>query len=161
MQEQGLSLYLLGGRPGIADGVREWMAATYPGLIVVGARDGYFHPEDEPGVIEDIAGSQADVLLVAFGVPRQDLWIDHNLPDLGVRVAMGVGGLFDFYSGRIDRAPQWVREIGFEWLFRVIQEPGRMWKRYFVGNAVFLAHIYAEKLFRTAPHGRESANKGE
>jgi N-acetylglucosaminyldiphosphoundecaprenol N-acetyl-beta-D-mannosaminyltransferase len=69
---------------------------------------------------------------------------------------VGVGGLFDFYSGRIDRAPQWVREIGFEWAFRLVQEPGRMWKRYVVGNFGFLIHVWQEKLFNTTPHHRRA-----
>ncbi len=84
-----------------------------------------------------------------FGAPRQDLWINHHLNELGVKLAFGVGGLFDFYSGRIERAPQWLREMGFEWLYRFYQEPGRMWKRYFVGNAVFLSRVIRERISRS------------
>lgn len=152
-------LYLLGAKPGIAEAVKDWIAERYPDTVVAGFQDGYYAPEDEPEVIARIAASNATILMVAFGVPRQDVWIAENLDRLGVRVAMGVGGLFDFYSGKVDRAPQWVREIGFEWLFRVIQEPGRMWRRYFVGNAVFLAHVWQEKLFGKTPHGRRPSSK--
>jgi len=89
-----------------------------------------------------VAGARSFiVLLVAFGAPRQDKWIHSHLGETGVKVAMGVGGLFDFYSGRIPRAPLWLREAGGEWLYRFYQEPRRMWRRYFVGNVVFLWHV--------------------
>jgi N-acetylglucosaminyldiphosphoundecaprenol N-acetyl-beta-D-mannosaminyltransferase len=137
----GLGIYLLGARPGVAAAVAEWVGSHYPATEVSGFRDGYFKPEEEPEVIRGIAASGASVLLVAFGAPRQDVWIRRNLQATGVKVAMGVGGLFDFYSGRIPRAPVWMREIGAEWLYRFIQEPRRMWRRYFVGNAVFLWRV--------------------
>ena len=146
LKDTGKSLYLLGARPGVPEDVREWILRNYPGTRVAGCRDGYFRPDQEEEVVRAIAESGADVLLVAMGVPSQDLWIGRNLDRLGVKVAMGVGGLFDFYSGRIPRAPLWVREIGMEWFYRVYQEPGRMWKRYFVGNAVFLFHVYKERI---------------
>ncbi len=93
-----------------------------------------------------VRDSGADLLLVALGAPRQDLWIKKNIASTGARVAMGVGGLFDFYSGRIPRAPLWMREIGMEWFYRFTQEPGRLWKRYFVGNAVFLYRVIKERI---------------
>lgn len=137
----GFGIYLLGARPGIAALVAKWIEEHYPAARVAGFRDGYFKPEEEPGVVRDIAASGASVLLVAFGAPRQDLWVRRHLTASGVKVAMGVGGLFDFYSGRIPRAPVWMREIGAEWLYRFIQEPRRMWRRYFVGNVVFLWRV--------------------
>ena len=85
-------------------------------------------------------------LLVAMGVPHQELWIRRNLSKLGAKVAIGVGGLFDFYSGRIPRAPMWVREIGMEWFYRFSQEPSRLWKRYLIGNNVFLFHVLQSRL---------------
>ena len=138
-------IYLLGARPGVADAVGKWIAEHYPGVVISGCRDGYFSAGDEPAVIAQIAQSGAAVLLVAFGAPRQDIWIRRNLHATGVKVAMGVGGLFDFYSGRIPRAPVWMREIGMEWFYRFIQEPRRMWRRYFVGNAVFLWRVMRER----------------
>jgi N-acetylglucosaminyldiphosphoundecaprenol N-acetyl-beta-D-mannosaminyltransferase len=141
----GAGLYLLGARPGVADKVREWVAEHHPGVIVSGCRDGYFSAAEEPAVISAIAQSGAAVLLVAFGAPRQDVWIRRHLQATGVKVAMGVGGLFDFYSGRIPRAPVWMREIGMEWFYRFMQEPRRMWRRYFVGNAVFLWRVMRER----------------
>jgi N-acetylglucosaminyldiphosphoundecaprenol N-acetyl-beta-D-mannosaminyltransferase len=137
----GAGVFLLGAQPGVAEKVRDWIAESYPAVHVSGCRDGYFAEEQEPEVLRQIARSGASILLVAFGAPRQDKWIRRNLSQTGVKVAMGVGGLFDFYSGRIPRAPLWMREIGAEWLYRFYQEPRRMWKRYFVGNAVFLWRV--------------------
>lgn len=135
------SLFLLGAKPGVVDDLHAWMRERYPDTRVAGARHGYFTAEEEPQVIAEIAASKADVLLVAFGAPRQDLWTAENLAATGVKLAMGVGGLFDYYSGRIPRAPQWVREIGMEWAFRLAQEPHRLWRRYVCGNVVFLARL--------------------
>ncbi|MBI2425850.1 MAG: WecB/TagA/CpsF family glycosyltransferase [Candidatus Hydrogenedentes bacterium] len=138
-------LFLLGARPGVAEDVKAWINQHTPRVQVVGARHGYFTKEEEPAVVETIRNSSAHVLLVAFGVPRQDCWIAEHRHELGVGAAMGVGGLFDFYSGRAARAPQWVREIGMEWFFRFCQEPGRLWRRYFIGNAVFLYRVFRNK----------------
>ncbi len=128
------------------ESVREWIETNYPEVTVSGCHHGYFSPEEEPEVIARINRSGADLLLVAFGAPRQDIWIDEHLEKTGAKVAMGVGGLFDFYSGNTARAPLWMREMGMEWLFRFTQEPGRLWKRYFVGNGVFLYRVMLEKI---------------
>ena len=148
------SVYLLGGRPGVAQGVAEWIGKRYPDTTIAGYRHGYFEPDEEGSVAEAIRRSGASVLLVAMGVPDQELWIQRNLESTGVRVAIGVGGLFDFYSGRIPRAPAWMREIGLEWIYRLLQEPGRMWKRYLIGNWIFLGRhlLYELKFYR--PHGQ-------
>jgi N-acetylglucosaminyldiphosphoundecaprenol N-acetyl-beta-D-mannosaminyltransferase len=82
--------------------------------------------------------------LVAFGVPRQELWLAEHRDRLRPPVRMGVGGLFDFYSGRIPRAPLWLREIGLEWIWRLAQEPGRMWRRYLLGNPLFLYRVWRQ-----------------
>lgn len=142
LDSTGHGVFLLGGKPGVAEGVRDWLARHAPGVDVRGWHHGYFTPAEEARVIDAIAASGARLLLVAFGAPRQDCWIARHLAELGnVRVAIGVGGLFDFYSGRMPRAPQWMRELGLEWLFRLVQEPGRLWKRYLIGNGVFLARV--------------------
>jgi N-acetylglucosaminyldiphosphoundecaprenol N-acetyl-beta-D-mannosaminyltransferase len=139
-------IFLLGARPEVVEGVANWIGEHFPLVSVCGRHHGYFQPDQEEAVIEMIKNSGAHILLVAFGAPRQDQWIHEHLDDTGVRVAMGVGGLFDFYSGRMPRAPQWVREIGMEWLFRLVQEPGRLWKRYIIGNGLFLFRVFRERL---------------
>lgn len=136
-----LSLFLLGARSGVAAEAGRKMQERFPGLRIAGARDGYFGEEEVPDVLAEIDASGADILLVGLGAPRQDLFIAEHAAVLPVPVRLGVGGLFDYYSGRIARAPIWVRELGLEWLWRVKQEPGRLWKRYFVGNPVFLARV--------------------
>ena len=142
----GHSLYLLGARPGVAAAAAQWAVERYPGLRIAGTRSGYFSAAEEDAVLAGIRAARADVLLVAMGAPRQELWLERNLEASGAIVGMGVGGLFDFYSGRIPRAPLWLREIGGEWIYRLIQEPGRMWRRYLVGNWVFLFRIIADRL---------------
>jgi len=142
----GKGLFLLGAEPGVAEGVREWIREHHPAVIVRGIHHGFFSPEEEEPIIQRIADSGADLLLVAFGAPRQDKWIFEHIEKTGVKVAMGVGGLFDFYSGKTPRAPLWMREMGMEWLYRFIQEPGRLWKRYFIGNFVFLYRVILERI---------------
>ena len=148
LEQADKSVYLLGGRPGVADAVAGWIGAHYSSLRVAGRRDGYFQAGQEADVIASINRSNADVLLVALGAPRQERWISRSLAELDVTAALGVGGLFDFYSGNISRAPRWLREIGMEWTWRLYQEPGRMWKRYLLGNAIFLARVLAARLHK-------------
>jgi N-acetylglucosaminyldiphosphoundecaprenol N-acetyl-beta-D-mannosaminyltransferase len=146
LERDGLGIFLLGGRPGIAEDVERWMSRSFPKLPVCGTQHGFFSDEQVPSILAKIKASSAKVLLVAFGVPRQDKWINDHLGGTGAMVAMGVGGLFDFYSGRIPRAATWIREIGMEWVYRFWQEPRRMWRRYFVGNFVFLSRVMRERL---------------
>jgi N-acetylglucosaminyldiphosphoundecaprenol N-acetyl-beta-D-mannosaminyltransferase len=140
------SIYLLGGRPGIAEGVSQWIHRNYPDLQVAGFHHGYFEPDKTESVINEIHDSNADVLLVAFGAPKQERWIAEHLDELGVASALGVGGLFDFYSGRIPRAPLWLREMGLEWTYRLYQEPQRLWRRYLLGNIEFLLRVAGQRL---------------
>lgn len=142
--EEGLSLFLLGARPGVAALAAEEMQKRFPRLRIAGARDGYFTAEEEPDVIDAVARSGAQILFVAFGVPRQEIWLHAHRDALGVPLRLAVGGLFDFYSGRIPRAPLWLREIGLEWAWRLAQEPGRMWRRYVIGNPLFLWRVWRE-----------------
>jgi N-acetylglucosaminyldiphosphoundecaprenol N-acetyl-beta-D-mannosaminyltransferase len=141
LENTGKRIYLLGGRQGVAAGVARWLAKNYPGVEIAGVRHGYFTPAEEAEVIEDIRRSGADVVLVAFGAPHQELWIRRNLSRLGAKVVIGVGGLLDFFSGRIPRAPRWVRKLGMEWCYRLSQEPQRLWRRYLIGNVVFLGRL--------------------
>jgi N-acetylglucosaminyldiphosphoundecaprenol N-acetyl-beta-D-mannosaminyltransferase len=141
LEYMGKRIYLLGGQPGVAEGVARWLAANYPGVEVAGFHHGYFTTDKEADVIEEIRTSGADLVLVAFGAPRQELWVRRNLAKLGAKVVIGVGGLLDFFSGRIPRAPHWVRKLGMEWCYRFWQEPTRLWRRYLIGNVVFLARL--------------------
>ncbi len=146
LEARGASLFLLGGHPGVADRVASVVREKWPRLRLVGVRDGFFGVAQEGEVAAQVRASGADVLLVARGVPMQDVFIDRHLHQLGVKVAMGVGGLFDFVSGRIDRAPAWMRDSGMEWIYRLMQEPQRMWRRYLLGNFTFLGRIALQRL---------------
>ena len=139
------SIFLLGAREGVAESTAANMQERYPGLVIAGCQDGYFTPAEEDRVIDRINASGADVLLVAMGAPQQEKWIAKNRERLNVSLLMGVGGLFDFYSGRISRAPVWMREVGLEWVWRLLQEPGRMWRRYVIGNPLFLYRVWRQK----------------
>lgn len=145
LAETSHGIFLLGSREGIAQAAAENMAKRYPGLTVAGCHHGYFTSEEEEKVIDKINRSGASVLMVAMGAPQQELWIARNRERLNARILMGVGGLFDFYSGRIERAPVWLREMGLEWIWRLLQEPGRMWRRYVIGNPLFLYRVWKQK----------------
>jgi N-acetylglucosaminyldiphosphoundecaprenol N-acetyl-beta-D-mannosaminyltransferase len=134
-------LYLLGGKPGVAEKCAQWANTYAHREIIAGFHDGFFSEEQTSGVLDAINASKADLLLVAMGVPRQELWLHDNLANLTVPVVMGVGGLFDFYSGTIRRSPVWMRKLGIEWVWRLMMEPKRMWRRYIIGNIEFLLRI--------------------
>lgn len=140
---QGLSLFLLGGHPGIAASCAQAMQARYAGLRIAGTQHGYFAPAAAAEVLKRINASGADVLLVGFGAPAQELWIAGHAQQLAPAVRIGVGGLFDFYSGRIPRAPLRLRQLGLEWTWRLAQEPIRLWRRYLIGNPLFLLRVLA------------------
>lgn len=111
--ERSWRLFLLGAAPGVAEDLAERLRAANPQLIVNAATD-------------DVAGAEADVLLVAFGAPKQEKWIDSAGRATGVPVQIGVGGSFDYLTGRVPRAPAWMRRVGLEWLFRLVRQPWRL-----------------------------------
>lgn len=144
-------IYLLGAAEGVAEKMRENLLRRFPGLEICGLHNGYFDWDTEvDALIAEINQSAADILLVAFGAPLQERFIDRFGPRIEAVVQMGVGGLFDFYSGRIPRAPHWMRRWGIEWIFRLIQEPGRMWRRYILGNPLFLFRVLRWKISKTS-----------
>jgi N-acetylglucosaminyldiphosphoundecaprenol N-acetyl-beta-D-mannosaminyltransferase len=134
---KGWRVYLYGGRPGVAARARDRLCGLIEGLEVVGVCDGY-RPELVEEIVEQIRLSAADVLLVALGQPAQELWLDEHLADTGCHLGLGVGAFLDFASGTVVRAPRWVNRVGMEWLFRLVQEPARLCRRYIVGNPLFL-----------------------
>ena len=152
--QAGLSLYLLGGREGVASGAAEALRERHPALKIAGAAHGYFErgSADESQAIARVNVSGADILLVGLGVPQQDVWLSVNRNVLVPPVRLGVGGLFDFFAGRVSRAPPRLRGAGLEWIWRLYQEPERLWRRYLVGNLAFLLHASRQALFtRTHP----------
>ena len=124
----GYRLYLLGAAPGVAEAAAVRLQELAPGLEIAGTYAGSPAPNEEDEIIERIRAAQSDVLCVAYGAPAQELWIRRNLSRLPVAVAIGVGGAYDFLSGRQRRAPHIMRRIGLEWLYRLYREPWR-WRR--------------------------------
>lgn len=144
----GIGMFLLGGRPGVVDGVAAWLRRAHPGVDLCGMHHGFFPRSEDASMARRIRRSGARLLLVAMGVPQQEKWIDANLASCGVNVAIGVGALFDFYSAAVPRAPFWMRRRGLEWVFRLCLEPARMWRRYLVGNPQFLYRVARQRLGR-------------
>ncbi|MBM2291754.1 WecB/TagA/CpsF family glycosyltransferase [Sulfitobacter pseudonitzschiae] len=136
----GKSVYLFGGTPGTAQAAANRLANTIPGLRIAGTRDGFAGAADTDAVIHDINDSGADIVLVALGVPMQELWLHANAHRIDAPLTLAVGALFDFLAGTVSRAPKAVRRARMEWVWRLAQEPRRMAKRYLAGNTSFLAH---------------------
>ncbi|MEM7457817.1 MAG: WecB/TagA/CpsF family glycosyltransferase [Pseudomonadota bacterium] len=134
-----IPVFFLGGQDGVAADAAKNAQDKCPNLKVAGHQHGFFSPREEDEIIAKINASGARVVFVAFGVPSQDVWLARVRHRLHAPVVLGVGGLLDFVSGRIPRAPNWMRETGTEWLYRLKCEPRRMWQRYLVGNFTFLA----------------------
>ncbi len=138
-------IYLLGGRPGIAERAAAAMKRIAPQHAYVGERHGYFDAAQGAEVVADIEAKGADVVIVALGNPRQELWIAENLNKTGARLAIGVGALFDFLADAVPRAPLWMQRCRLEWLHRLSLEPKRLWKRYIVFTPVLIAQALAER----------------
>jgi N-acetylglucosaminyldiphosphoundecaprenol N-acetyl-beta-D-mannosaminyltransferase len=123
---EGWRLFFLGAGPGVAEKAAQVLTERHPALQVVGIYAGSPSPDEEDSLVERINASGADVLFVAYGAPVQDKWIARNLPRLQVKMAMGVGGAFDFIAGVIPRAPVWMQQAGLEWLYRLYLQPWRI-----------------------------------
>lgn len=123
---KGYGVYFFGGAPGIVQIAKKNAEIYYPGLRIVGTRDGYFGSADELEIINTIKASGADILFVGLGVPKQEKWLAAHLAELNVPVAIGVGGTFDVMAGTVRRAPVWMQRAGLEWLFRLLCQPKRL-----------------------------------
>ncbi|MDX6642959.1 MAG: N-acetylglucosaminyldiphosphoundecaprenol N-acetyl-beta-D-mannosaminyltransferase [Solirubrobacteraceae bacterium] len=142
----GLSLYLLGSNPPLARTAAERLQRWYPRLKIAGCHHGYCELESPQNdrVIEDINARRPNIVLVGMGTPKQELWVDRYSDRLDVDVLWTVGALFDYLAGRVPRAPRWLADNGFEWIFRLAIEPHRMWRRYLLGNPVFVSRVLGE-----------------
>lgn len=142
----GLRVYCLGASEDVSAQVASNLAQDYPGLVLAGRRNGYFGDDEADQVAREIADSGAQILLVAMTTPKKENFMGAYGDSLGVNVVHGVGGSFDVYAGKVERAPASWQRLGLEWLYRVKQEPRRLWKRYAKTNFAFLWLVMRERL---------------
>lgn len=141
---RGDRVYCFGATDEVLDAVKDHIARQYPGVVLAGSHNGYYKPEDEAKIALDIAASNADVLFVAMSSPMKEQFLARYASQIKIAVTHGVGGSFDVVAGKVKRAPKLWQRLGCEWLYRVLQEPGRMWKRYLVTNTVFVCMFVGE-----------------
>ena len=151
-EAEGLSLFLLGARPGVAERAARRLKARHPALDISGVRHGYFDhaagsPENET-VLQEIKGSRPDILLVGLGMPLQERWLMENRHRIEAGVALTGGAVFDYVSGELRRGPRFLTDNGLEWLARLLVEPRRLWRRYLLGNPLFLLRVLGQRLSR-------------
>jgi len=142
--EKGWRVYLLGAREEVVLRVKEIFEGLYPALQIAGHRNGYWKPHEENEVVEKIVLARADILFVAISSPKKEQFLGAYQERMRIPFAMGVGGSFDVASGRLKRAPRWMRRCGLEWFFRFLQEPRRMFRRYFIDDMAFFGMLARE-----------------
>lgn len=160
-REAGLRHYFLGGAPGTAERLASVLSSRFPGLQVVGTQAPPFRElsdTEDQSIVDAINAAAPDVLWVGLGSPKQELWAATHEPRLQCHLILPVGAAFDFHSGRLRRAPRWMRRLGLEWLFRLAMEPRRLFRRYVVTNVRFLLLLAREELGRRRP-AREPRGK--
>ena len=155
--ERKMKVFMFGSREGVAENAAIKARSMIPDLKIVGTRNGFFDKSEEEVIIDQINASGTDVLLVALGIPMQDVWIARNRHRLNAKVVFGVGAQFDFWAGRVSRAPEFFRNAGMEWIWRLAIEPKRMFKRYVFGNPIFVFRAIKES-FSTASARKPRVN---
>lgn len=138
--EKNRRVFFFGSAPGVAEKAKRKAESLYPGIRVVGVRNGYFSEADEPGIIRKIREAKPDLLLAALGVPKQEKWLKKHKDELGVPVSIGVGGTLDVMAGTAKRAPVWMQKAKLEWLFRGILQPKRAGRLLALPKFVFRVH---------------------
>ncbi len=149
-EERGWPVFFLGAAPGVVERAVERLGQKYPKLTVAGIHHGFIPREEEQEVVAQIRASGAGLLMVGMGMPLQEQWLDRHLHDAGVRLASTAGAFFDFQAGTISRAPAWMNRVGLEWLHRLVMEPRRMWRRYLIGNPLFIRRVLRQRWARKA-----------
>ena len=133
-------VFFFGAAPGIAEAAKKKAEVLYPGLSVVGTRDGYFTPDEEPAIVAAIRAAAPDLLLVALGVPRQEKWLAKYQEATGASLSIGVGGTFDVMAGAVRRAPHWMQQAKLEWLYRGLAQPKRIGRLMALPQFVWRVH---------------------
>ena len=143
--KKDISFYFLGGRPKVAELAADKLRERFPNLNIVGIHHGYFTESEEENFIKEINLLEPKILLVGMGVPKQEKWIHNHLDELRVNLCWAIG-TFDGLAGLFQRAPSWMLEAGLEWLYRLYQEPKRLWRRYLIGNFIFIYRVFECKM---------------
>jgi N-acetylglucosaminyldiphosphoundecaprenol N-acetyl-beta-D-mannosaminyltransferase len=139
---RGYSYFMLGADPATVAAAADYARRSFPGWTLAGCHHGYLTDEAiTSAAIEQVNAARPDVLLVGMGNPLQEQWISRHLPQLQVPVCLGIGGLFDYWAGNVSRAPGWLRRLGHEWVWRLLQQPRLKARRYLIGNPLFLARV--------------------
>jgi N-acetylglucosaminyldiphosphoundecaprenol N-acetyl-beta-D-mannosaminyltransferase len=138
-------IFFLGAKEEIVSKVVKIYSDKFGDEIIAGYRNGYFKKEEEQQIAQQIAGSNANILFVAMSSPKKEIFLNTHKSLIQTSFIMGVGGSFDVVAGFVKRAPLWMQNWGLEWLFRTLQEPRRMWKRYLFGNSWFIYLVFKEK----------------
>lgn len=138
---QGARVFLFGATDEVVHATAARCQAWWPTLEIAGVRNGYFSPQEEAGVVAQINASGAEILLVALPSPMKELWVTRQSAALQPPVIVGVGGLFDVMAGKVKAAPEPIRMIGLEWVFRMLQEPGRLWRRYMTTTPLYVYRL--------------------
>ncbi|MCD2502354.1 WecB/TagA/CpsF family glycosyltransferase [Clostridium sp. NSJ-145] len=139
-------IYLLGGEQGISTKAKENLQKKYSDIIISGERNGFINKEENKFIIDDINTSKAELLIIGMGAPLQEKWINENKEKLkNVKIIIAGGAILDFLSGKVSRAPMFLRKLKLEWLYRLYLEPRRLFKRYVIGNVMFFINIYKNK----------------
>lgn len=149
--KKGWRCFLYGGAPGVPEQLKEVLQKRFPGLNVVGVYSPPFRalaPEEDDEICRMINAARPDIVWVGLGSPKQDIWMYEHREKLDVAVMHGVGAAFDFLTGRVKQAPRWMMDAGLEWLFRLFQEPRRLWRRYTVSNLKFIIYLAIDLLHR-------------
>lgn len=150
--QEGFKPYFLGATPAVLQKALQAACERYPSLAFAGWHDGYFKREEEDDVVRDIQSSGADCLFIGMPTPRKERFLAAHRDDLGVPFIMGVGGAFDVLAGTVRRAPVRIQMLGLEWLYRIYQEPGRMWWRYAKTNTLFAVVLAQALIKQTLQH---------
>lgn len=141
-------IFLFGAKQEVVEKVKQIIEEKYPNVVIAGIKNGYFDQSKEQEIVDMIKESKADMLFVAFSSPKKEFWVNKYLQEMDVPFCMGVGGSFDVVAGVTKRAPEWMQKSGLEWFYRFIQEPGRLFNRYIIGNLKFVLLTYQYKFKR-------------
>jgi N-acetylglucosaminyldiphosphoundecaprenol N-acetyl-beta-D-mannosaminyltransferase len=144
-QAQQLRIFLLGGKPGIAAAAAKKFEQMSPGLQIAGAHHGFWGEDADADILHAINESGAQILLIGLGTPKQELWLKQNRDKINVSICWTVGALFDYFTGEERPAPDWIDQIGFEWFWRLMMNPLGKWRRYLIGNPLFIARVIRQK----------------